>query len=110
MAANICRRSAWGINGQILPDEVSQNRVIPCTGYILTQSVGEEAVWWVSTWWQNWPAAAVVDSDPVGSFTQAGITAAKPRPGREDDDLDKVSPTRLSVPMMCRMSLENSAI
>ncbi len=56
------------------------------------------------------PAAAVVASNPEGSFTLAGFTAAKPGPGSEDDGLDKASATKLSVPLMCLTSLENSVM
>jgi hypothetical protein len=71
---------------------------------------GEEAVRWVSGQ-INWlaamaakstggnctsaagagPAAAVAASDPGGTFTLAGFTAAVPGPGREDDGLDRAS-------------------
>jgi hypothetical protein len=55
------------------------------------------------------PAAAVVASNPEGTFTLAGFTATKPGPGSGGDGLDKASATKLSVPLMCLMSLENSA-
>jgi hypothetical protein len=97
-------------------------------GYFSTFSVGEEAVRWVSGQ-INWlaamaakstgrnrssaagagPAAAVAASDPGGTFTLAGVTAAVPGPGREGDGLDRASATKLSVPLMCLMSLEISA-
>jgi hypothetical protein len=128
MAVKICRRSAWRTNGRIAPDETSHNRVTPWIWCLSTFSDGEEAVRWVSgqaSWLAamaakstggnrpsmgcSGPAAAVVASDPEGAFTLAGVTAAVPGPGGETDGLDKTSATKLSVPLMCLMSLENSA-
>ncbi len=128
MAVKICRRSAWGTNGRIAPVETSHNRVAPWTWHLSTFRDGEVAVRWVSeqaswlaamaakstggtcpsTGWPG-PAAAVVARDPEGAFMLAGVTAAVPGPGGGVDGLDKASATRLSVPLMCLMSLENSA-
>ncbi len=102
--------------------------MVPWIWYFSTFSDGEEAVRWVSgqaSWLAAMaakftggnrssldgvgPAAAVAASDPEGAFTLAGFTAAEPGPVREGDGLDKASATRLSVPLMCLMSLENSA-
>jgi hypothetical protein len=102
--------------------------VAPWIWCFSTFSDGKEAVRWVSgqaSWLAamavkstggnrpsmdcSGPAAAVVANDPEGAFTLAGITAAVPGPGGGTDGLDKASATKLSVPLMCLMSLENSA-
>ncbi len=52
----------------------------------------------------------MVASGPEGTSMLARFTAVKPGQGGGAGGLDRVPTTNLSVPLMCRMSLENLAI